>query len=726
MKRKWKRTIRYKITTLILFMLLTALLIMGAVSLWSLNAMRTLSEESGGRLGQTAAEDAQAALAEMAGKRLLGTAGEKAAYIEEKFHTVIASVNGIVQAAEDIYRNPDSYPDREVPLPVKGSRELAVQLLYSEQLKEASGEQLAELLKLGNLQELLKQYNANNDMISSTYLATESGWMLQADYIAYSKYSGESDVPDFYEADTRQWYSRAFSAEQGECIYTDIMEDIHEGRDCIVCAKAVWIDGKVAAVAGIGSYLDTINEAVLNTTIGKSGYAFLVNERGQVIVSGASQGETAAGAGEYSDLRNSKNTILAETAKAMTDGNSGLVKLTLEDREVYLAYAPLKEPDWSFAVVMDVEEVIAPAKESRKEILTMAEKVTEMQDAAVHRTIALFLGLVCCAVVIIGAVSIRFTGKLTEPIRGLTRDVAHINGGCLEGRIHIHTGDEVEELGDAFNRMSDKLQKYINNLAVVTAEKERIRTELSLASRIQADMLPDSDRAFRERKEFKLHTFMMPAKEVGGDFYDFFLTDEDHLAFLIADVSGKGVPAALFMVVAKTLLRSRINGSGTLKEAVEEVNEKLCEGNKNGMFVTAWIGVLTLSTGKVTFVNAGHNPPLFGNSQNGFAFLRERGGFVLGGLPGTKYCMGEFKMHPGDMLFLYTDGVTETTDENGRLYGEGRLRAFLHILGETNPESVIEAVWKDICRFQKTKEQSDDVTMLALCYQSGGSEYEKK
>lgn len=743
---KRKRTIRRKITTLLLGMVLTALFLTGAVSLWSLYAMRTLSEENSTMLGQTAAEDAETALEEMAGEQLYTIATEKAVYIEEKFNNVIACVNGIAQAAETIYRNPQDYPDREVSLPVKDSRELALQLLWSKKLSAAiqSGEQGAsgrdgeehasqtevppateELSKLGNLQELLVQYNANNDMISSTYIATKSGWMLQADYIAYSKYSGESELPDLYEADTRQWFQRACQAEAGQCIYTDVMEDIHEGGDCIVCARAVYLDGEIVAVAGVGSYLKTVNEAVLNTTIGESGYAFLVNEKGQIMVSGAQTGETAADAVYNTDLRKGGNTALAKAAEDMVLGGRGLVKLTIDGREVYLAYAPLEGLGWSFVTVMDVEEVISPAKESQQGILALTGSVSRQQNEAIRKTIYLFLGIMLAAAFVIGVTSILFTGKLTAPIRRLAREVARIDGGNLDNRIRISTGDEVEELGNAFNDMTAQLQRYIASLSAATAEKERIRTELSLASRIQADMLPDSGNVLREREEFSLYASMTPAKEVGGDFYDFFLTDEDHLAILIADVSGKGVPASLFMVVARTLLQSRITGSDMLAEAVTEVNEKLCASNKNGMFVTAWIGVLTLSTGVLTYVNAGHNPPLLGNGEKGYTFLKERGGFVLAGMEDTIYRQKELQLAPGDILFLYTDGVSEANDEAGSLYGEPRLQALLNSRRDTEPEQLAGTVWKEIQSFQGKAEQFDDITMLVLRYLGTGAKRRK-
>lgn len=720
-----KKSIRRKITELLLFMVLSVLLLIGGVSVFSLYSMRNISEQSSNKLGQTAAMDAEEALEKMAGEQLLGLAVQKTAYIEEKFNTVIACVNGIAQEAEEIYLNPETYPDREVAPPVKESRELAAQLLWSERIADVvekrsrSKEETAlinEVRKLGNIQDLLVQYNANNDMISSTYIATQSGWMIQADYIAYSKFTSDPDRADFYEADSRQWYQRALVTEDGQTVYSDVMEDIHEKRDCIVCARPVYVNGEIVAVAGVGSYLDTVNDAVLNTVIGENGYAYLINEKGHVMVSGTQEGETAASADRNISLLESKNEELAAAVKDMTEGGSALTRLMLDDREVYMAYAPLKGLGWSFVTVMDVEEVIAPAKQSQQGILALTDSISKQQSNSIRRTLLVFLVIMIFAGLLISCGSIMFARKLTDPIGQLTSEVTKLDGGNLDSRINITTGDEVEELGKAFNKMTMQLKEYITNLASATAEKERIRTELNLASQIQADMLPDSTHMMTGHKEFALYARMTPAKEVGGDFYDYFMVDDDHLAFVVADVSGKGVPASLFMVVASTLLRTRIMGGGSLADIVTKVNDSLCAVNKNGMFVTAWIGILTISTGILTYVNAGHNPPLIGNRKDGYRYIKERSGFVLAGMEGISYTQKEIKLKKDDTVFLYTDGVSEANNEAGELYGEERLLDHLNDDRQTQPDMLSESVWNEVQEFQGEAEQFDDITMLAVNY----------
>lgn len=715
-----KKQISRKVTNLLLSMVFLATLLMGIVSIWSLHTMKNISADTSKELGKTAAEDAEEALESMMGEQLQAIAVEKADYIEEKFETVRAYVHGIANQMEKIYASPDSYPDRTVAPPRADEHELAAQLLYSEKLQAPTEEETKELLKLGNIQDMLLQYNANNEMVSSTYVATKTGWMLQADYISYTKFEEGSDQPSFYEADTRQWYQRAQQAEQGEIVYTDVIKDIHEGGDCIVCAQPIYHNGQIVAVAGVGSYLETVNEAVLNTTIGEKGYAFLVNEKGQVMVSLMKEGETAAYAEKNVDLRMSQNEELAYMVKEMVAGKTGVGKLFIDDREVYLAYAPLKNLGWSFVTVMDVEKVVAPARESQDRILQLTQNAAQVQDEAIGRMLMLFLGMLAAVAALIGIISTLFTRKITEPIRRLTKEVAKIDGGNLDYRIHIETGDEIEDLGNAFNHMTDQIHQYIQSLNLVMSEKERIRTEIQVASQLQADMLPTAKNAYEDRDEFSLYAIMTPAKGVGGDFYDFFLLDDDHLAVIMADVSGKGVPAALFMVVSRTLLRSHIVKDVPLNEAVEKVNDSLCKNNKNGMFVTAWIGVLTISTGKLIFVNAGHCRPLIRQADGTCTYEAAISGFVLAGMEETKYHQSEIRLKKGDTLLLYTDGVTEATDSQNNLYGEKRLEQLMMSMEQQKPKDVLFEVWKDVNRFQGEAEQFDDITMLALRYNGNG------
>lgn len=723
--RNGKHTIRRKITALLLCMVTVSILLSGAVSLWGLLSMKRLSADSSRRLGQTAAEDAERALESLAVQNLQAVAKERASSIEGEFQAVAAYVRGIAAMTKNVYEHPEQYPERQTPLPVQGSHALAPQLMWSEALAARAGggaqpdfipPLTEEILKLGNVQDFLVQCNAHNDMVSSTYVATKSGWVIQADYIAANKYQGGGAAPDYFDAERRQWFQRAVYAAEGGVVYSDVLRDISGGGNCIVCASPVFVKGKLVAVAGVGSYLDTVNEAVLNTVIGKTGYAFLIGKKGQILVSPKKAGETAATAEKLVDIRRGENAQLAAIAGKLLLGDSGAERILLDGADVYLAYAPLESLGWGLVTVMDVGEALAPAWESQGRILSLAEKASESQGRTIQEILASLGAVMAAALLLICLAGAVFSKKLTDPVHTLAYEVARIDGGNLDVPIRLETGDEVEEVACAFNKMAVQMKAYMENLAVAAAEQEHIRTELSMATAIQADMLPDSGCALREWEALSLYASMTPAKEVGGDFYDFFPLDENHLALIIADVSGKGVPAALFMVVAKTLLRSLITGSGTLAEAVSEANRKLCDGNQNGMFVTAWIGILDLSSGELFYVSAGHNPPLLGSREKGMAYVRQSSGPVLAAMEDTAYRLQKLRMLPGDTLFLYTDGVTEANDVHGNLYGEERLSELLNASEETTPERLATAVHRDLWRFQGEAEQFDDITMLVVRY----------
>ena len=287
-------------------------------------------------------------------------------------------------------------------------------------------------------------------------------------------------------------------------------------------------------------------------------------------------------------------------------------------------------------------------------------------------------------------------------------------------QLNIHTGDEIEALYKAVKKMEIDIDQFIVHISKITAEKERIGAELNVATQIQADMLPRIFPAFPERKEFDIYATMNPAKEVGGDFYDFFLIDEDHLAVVIADVSGKGVPAALFMVIAKTLIKNHAQNRETPGSVFTQTNAQLCEGNDAGLFVTAWMGVLEISTGQFVYVNAGHNPPLLKHAGGGYEWLKSRPGFVLAGMEGIRYRENSLQMEPGDCLYLYTDGVTEATDEKQELFGEIRLQTVLNETPDLPVDRLLQKVKQSIDTFAGEAEQFDDITMLGLEYKEKG------
>ena len=306
----------------------------------------------------------------------------------------------------------------------------------------------------------------------------------------------------------------------------------------------------------------------------------------------------------------------------------------------------------------------------------------------------------------------------SSPIKYLSDGVKEISGGNLDKKFDIHTGDEIEHLAKGFNIMTAELKNQMQNLAIVTAEKERIAAELNIAHVIQLSMLPHD---FPRRADFELYATMEAAKEVGGDFYDFYRLDENHLAITVADVSGKGIPAALFMVISKTTLKNLIltSNEGNLADLVSHANNILRQDNTARMFVTAFIGILDTRNGKLTYVNAGHNPPLlYRAAENKFEYLPVIRNFVLAGRRGIKYKEQEIMLSPGDCIFLYTDGVTEAFNESEELYGEEKLLAALNKSSNKTADvkALLGEIRNSVAEHVGNAEQSDDITMLGLTY----------
>ena len=283
-------------------------------------------------------------------------------------------------------------------------------------------------------------------------------------------------------------------------------------------------------------------------------------------------------------------------------------------------------------------------------------------------------------------------------------------------QLNIHTGDEIEELSEAIKTMEMEINDYIDHLTEVTAEKERMGAELNIATQIQASMLPCIFPAFPDRTEFDIYASMDPAKEVGGDFYDFFLIDEDHIALVMADVSGKGVPAALFMVIAKTLLKNTAQSGISPKEVLSQVNTQLCENNEAEMFVTVWLGIMQISTGHMVCANAGHEYPAIRRVGGQYELLHDKHGFVLAGMEGSRYREYEITLEKGDSLFVYTDGVPEATNAENELFGTDRMLEALNQNPDAASEEVIRQVQKAMEVFVKQAPQFDDITMLSMIY----------
>ncbi len=351
-------------------------------------------------------------------------------------------------------------------------------------------------------------------------------------------------------------------------------------------------------------------------------------------------------------------------------------------------------------------------------ILCIQRPMRELYDARRPYliTVAVSTLLLALASSVFAAFYIR--KQVVLPLRRLSAEATRFSKENTRGETleRVSRFEELSGLATSIDTMEGEMVSYIDNLTAVTAEKERIGAELSVARTIQENSIPNIFPPFPGRREFDIFAVMDPAKEVGGDFYNFFLIDDDHLALTIGDVSGKGVPAALFMMVTNILISDRTKAGGTPASILTSINADICRRNKAEMFVTVWLGILEISTGRVTAANAGHEYPVIRRPGGRFELLKDRHGFVVGGMDGICYKDYDFTLEPGASLFIYTDGVPEATDADSRMFGVERMLTALNRDPQAGAEEMLRAVRRDVDGFVKDATQFDDLTMLGLTF----------
>lgn len=644
-------------------------------------------------------------------RRMIELTEGNALLANERFEQLENQVTLLANMTQKLYEHPDRYGDVKVSEPNAANDDvLSVQLLHSASTDLSDPDIQKEAGLLGNVADALYEINNNFDNMASDYVAVKSGLMVQADYIAGSKFAEDGSVLP-YEASERPWYQGA--KETGMPYFTPVTRDAHTDGTGIMCGVPIYANDEFVGVAGAGMYLSNIEKIVEETQIGEEGYACIVNQNGQVIFSPKEDGELKIDMEHQADLRESDNESLAGVITSALSQEQGIMRVNLDGGYSYVAYSKMEKVGWAFLTVLAEEEVQAPTQALLTELNERSEHAIDNMTQAIR--VSLLVLIVALIVFLVFGISSAFivAAHIVKPISILTERVSELDGDKLDFTWELKNHDETMVLAHSFQTMTQKMKEYIENITEITAEKERIGAELNVATKIQADMLPKIFPPFPERKEFDVYAQMTPAKEVGGDFYDFFLVDDDHLAIVIADVSSKGVPAALFMVIAKTLIKNHAMNLESLADVFYKVNNQLCEGNEEGMFVTAWMGVVTISTGEFEYVNAGHNPQLIRNDGD-YEWIHAKPGFVLAGLEGIPYTSEKMTLQHGARIFLYTDGVTEAQNLANELFGEERLLESLRKHGQLPLQEMLQAVRADIDAFAGEAEQFDDITMLAF------------
>ena len=415
----------------------------------------------------------------------------------------------------------------------------------------------------------------------------------------------------------------------------------------------------------------------------------------------------------YSEAYKKLNYDLSEhtAVKQITDGKLSEAEETLyevwsdpdDDKDYYIGYTP----------IIYEGEVCC--------YIRISYDWSTFRSDLIGRVIkTVLLGLVIL-VILNGLLILLIQKRATSPLSKVKNSVQTYmedkdSSKVNEAMSSIKCRNEIGVLADSFSELATEIDRYTEENLRLGTEKERIATELSLATNIQVGTLPNNFPAFPERTEFEIYASMDPAKEVGGDFYDFFMIDDDHLAMVIADVSGKGVPAALFMMSSKILINDHALMGGTPAEILERVNKQVNANNDANMFVTVWLGILEISKGKLTTSSAGHEYPII-NINGRYELLKDKHGLAVGAMPKSKYKNTELTLKKGDSIFVYTDGVAEATDANDKLFGTDRTIEALNALPEgASQQEVLKGVRTAVDAFVKEAPQFDDLTMLGMKY----------
>ena len=668
-KEKKRKTIRHKVKSMVLAITMTSLLLTSLIGLLSMLGIQKKSKAS---------------LLEQTEQKLHSFSVEKAMLADSELTKFMKCSSQFSDYIHGLYENPSEYREKNVlPPDAANGGKWILQRTFSDREKKIQNVR-DELLLLGNAEQVFKPAIKNyGDKILSIYIATESGFMISYDPNSDNDKTNNGRDEVYYDYFGSTWYELAKN--RGKTSFTDVYSDSFAHGLMISCSSPFYDKNNAfAGVVCMDILISDLYEATVDVSDFEGAWAFLIDKKGNAI---SPETKTAS---VFDD-----EYIDPKIRDEMLQRGSNV---ELSSSSIYYAYYPLQTTDWEFCICVPQERVLEPVYDMNRQI---------------RFAIIIFAVIMISIIIIVSRIVYSFALSLTRPLEALVQDVEIISRGNLDRRARAFDNDEIGDLATCVNSMSVSLQKYIADLTSVTAEKERIGAELNVATKIQADMLPQIYPAFPDREDFDLFATMDPAKEVGGDLYDYLLLDDDHLMIVVGDVSGKGVPAALFMVIAKTLLETHSIQRLSPAEIFMKTNNELCKGNETGLFVTCWLGIIKLSTGDLCYVNAGHPYPVLYHNGD-FSYVKSKPNFVLGGMEGLPYAEHNIRLEKGDRLLVYTDGVTEATDSNEVLFGEDRLLEAMKKTKNMSAPETLKTLRKEIDSFVGEAEQFDDITMLQL------------
>ncbi len=705
----------FNLCILLVIIAITAFAVIGIMQLRSLSEM---TEKNGEKQAEVIKEHTQYSMTNLMEASMKHTAQIQAENIDGEFWTLKHDFEVLTKQVREVMGHPEEYKERELSKPKKENKGVSsLQLLSPNEDGSVSKKSLSMLKRIANLRPMMKEIiDDNPEYIMDVIVALPDGASMAVDRMADQKYD-ENGKLKAYDPRQRPWYKGAM--ETGDMYFSQAIHSFFYNLTEVVFGMPVYYEGKIVAVLEGSLKLDMIQSIVSRTMKqDESIFCVLINKDGQIVYSPKDSGDLAMNDDLSTNAFDTDNEGLKQIVKKALNGASSFDDATVDSKQYYTAYAPIKTVGWTMMVFTPKEVILNSSDDILKKVDKVSEETRVHFEESFKKTS--WITLVVLAVLIINAiiVAIFFARKLLKPINLMTKNVESLSSDNLlfEFENAYQTGDEIEVLARAFSDLSEKTRNYITQIMQISAEKEKIATELSIASKIQEGSLPNVFPAFPDRDEFDIYASMTPAKAIGGDFYDMFFIDDDHLALVIADVSDKGVPAALFMMISKAVIKIRAKRGGTPAEILADVNNHLSENNRTKMFVTVFLAIINVNDGTIQTANAGHEYPVVRPAGKSFDFVRDKHGFVIGGVPNMTYTTMDFTAHPGDMFFVYTDGLLEANDADEEQFGEERLLDVLNSIDTDDPKELIDHVRDEVNNFVGLAPQFDDLTMMAMTY----------
>ena len=512
----------------------------------------------------------------------------EARIIDGEFWTMRHDLEILARQVQMVLEEPHAFSPVEVLPPSQADAgQLTMQLLYSDNADQDDPELREQIQRIGGLRNMMLEMVEGGETLLDCMVSLPGGASIIVDKTPEGKVGPDGEA-QFYNADRRPWYVGAVV--HGKTYFTPVNLDNYLDAYEVMVGVPVYVDGELAAVCGGSVLLDSLADFVANAKIGEYTDTCIVNGNGNMIYSSQTEGELGMSGSEIKSLLESSNAELVSLVGKALEGDAGFSLLEVDGKQTYIAYAPIDTLGWTQLLSIAQEDLNATAYLLAEQTDAVMEKSIAELHSTAGRTVVQTLLLAAMMILLAALLSMGFSSRLVNPIKRMTLRVSEMEGDDMSFQVEdvLLTGDEIEVLARAFANMSKKMQGYVSEIVQITSEKQRLDTELSVAADIQLNMLPTHFPPFPERNEFDLYAVMDPAKEVGGDFYDFFLIDDDHLCLVMADVSGKGVPAALFMMASKILIGNLAAMGMSPAEILTRANKTICAGNRMEMFVTVY------------------------------------------------------------------------------------------------------------------------------------------